>query len=336
MKSASLFLSLIACGQNPQDDLVRPAPFLLTPDGSSQTTTQTPPAPLADVKANTDHPQIEAPPPPGEDTTPPSDEPILICTTSTGSGMLFTPDMDPELLYSVSRISVFEAGDSHAITIETGAAHNPDQVFGTATHSDVYFNLDEHSLEVWWDESWITGWRSPEYGPIITGGGWGDLAAPLTDTGEPPPPCGFEVYLTCWEPTNTESPFQYDPKSGQCINADGQEGLNYKSVEYIRETGDGECADLRWSALSENIPFDSDLTDWNLRGANLEGARLGLLGATEDQSPHHSLSGARLEGANLSSLSAFDASIVGTIDAHTQLPEMDCITDEDGWVDCEI
>ena len=337
MKSASLFLSLIACGQNPQDDLVKPAPLWATPDAAGQTTAQTPPASPINVNASTSTPQVEAPRPGGEVTDLPSDEPILVCATSPGSSMVFNPeDIDPEILYSVSRIAIFDTGDSHTVTIETGSAHNPDEVFGTATHTDVNFHLDEHSLDVNWSGASIIGWRSAEYGPIIIGGGWGQLAAPLTDTGEPPPPCGFEVYLSCWEPSNTQSPFQYDKKSGQCTNADGQQGLNYKSVEYIRETGDGECADLRWSSLSEYVPFDVELQDWDLRGANLEGARLGLVGAAEGQSPHHSLEGARLEGADLSSLEAINASIVGTIDAHTKLPEMDCITEGNTLVDCEI
>ena len=157
MKSASLFLSLIACGQNPQDDLVRPTPFWTAPDVSNTVNTQTPPGSPVAIQASNSTPKVEAPPPGGESQEPPSGDPILICATSTGSGMLFMPDMAPELLYSVSRISVFDMGDSHTVTIETGSAHNPDEVLGSATHADVNFYLDEHSLDVNWSGANIIG-----------------------------------------------------------------------------------------------------------------------------------------------------------------------------------
>jgi len=347
MKSASLFLSLIACGQTPQDNTSQPGPILGSDDAaltlpivSLQLDTHSQ-ATVEPSQVNVDPlstgESIEEPRSNRNEPEPLEGDPILVCASAVGMGMVFNPeDVDPEILYSVSRISIFETDDTHAVTIETGSAHDPSRVFGKAVHSDVHFNMDEYSLDISWDGSSIMGWRSPEYGSVISGGGWGDIATPIFDTGEPPPPCGFEIYLSCWEPNKTESPFQYDKKSGQCLNADGQEGLNYKPIEYIRETGDGECAELSWSYPSEFIPFDIELRDWDLRGAKLDSARLGIESASDDQAPHHTLVNARLDGADLSTLDAVNASILGTIDAHTQLPNMDCIIEDDTLIDCEI
>jgi len=345
MKSASLFLSLMACGQAPQDTMS--APELVLEDSTdslslSVVSIHPTTAPDSLVATSTTlgpidvHPETTNKP---EHQDEPENAPVLVCASSAAwsgiSPSFDTEEVDPELMYSISRISVFESEDGHTAVIETGSAHNPDTIFGTITHENVYFEMGDDYLDLTWEDSYIMGWRTPEYGPIFNGGGWGDIAAPIVSTDEPPPPCGFEVYVSCWEPDNAQSPFQYDPKQGECVNKNQQVGLNYKPVEYIRETGDGECAELSWSMLSEGITFDIELNDWDLRGAKLEYASLGTLTADESQAPTHSLVNAQLEGADLSLLDTFNATITGSIDAHTQLPDIDCIIDDEALVDCE-
>ena len=345
MKSASLFLSLIACGQAPHDTTSEPAPILTNADDTVSPSIVA--IQLEAVPTNTLAPSPGLAPvefiPPGQDepATPdrPEGTPVLMCaSSSTWNGL--SPDLDPEAidpeaLYSVTRISIFEGDEGHTAVVETGSAQNPETILGTEVYEDVYFEMSEEYLDLTWEDSYITAWRTPSYGPVFNGGGWGDIATPIISTGEPPPPCGFEIYLSCWEPGNTQSPFQYDSKQGECVNKDRTVGLNYKPIEYIRETGDGECAELSWIGLSEGLPFDVELNDWNLRGAKLEYASLGAWTADDAQAPSHSLLNAKLDGADLTHLDTFNAVITGTTDAHTQLPDMDCITDDDGFVDCE-
>jgi uncharacterized protein YjbI with pentapeptide repeats len=142
--------------------------------------------------------------------------------------------------------------------------------------------------------------------------------------------------MSCWEP-NQQQPagFQYDSETGKCVNANQEEGLNYKPVEYIRETKDGECADLSWSSLDELVPFDITLSSWNLAGAKLTDAWLSSTLDADGNAADVYLKGAALEGTDLSRLNVPKGSIFGSIDSYTQLPDMDCIVDED-LVDCEI
>ena len=341
MKSTSLFLSLIACGQTTPEaqhqapPLLQSDPSLSIVDGS------------IDFKASSEL-DLEAPKVTDDIDFPmngtgeggsDSNEPIMVCASSaawTGWPEPESDDPDLEHLFSVSRISIFEHDDRHSALVVTGSAHKPDAVFGTQLHDDIVFHVDDGYLDIGWENASIMGWATQQDGTIFNGGGWGDIAAPIGDTSEPPPPCGFEVYISCWDPSDIQSPFEYDPKTGQCLDANQQTGVNYKPVEYIRETGDGECADLSWAMLSEGIPFDVDMDGWNLKGARLDFASLGFLTPeSEANHPRHRLIDAQLEGADLSSLDAFNATISGTVDAHTQLPEMDCMVDNHGTVDCE-
>ena len=342
MKSASLFLSLIACGQTNQDIAPPPFPSLNDVGDSTNTPEQSTPqtaAPQNDFSIQITGADPELPPSSKSDQNPGSDRPILVCASSaqwTGMTHFDSADIAPELLHSVSRISVFETENGHSAVVETGSAHHPDELFGTVTHEEVFFHMEDDYIDLTWDNASIMGWRTQEYGSVFNGGGWGEIAAPITETTEPPPPCGFEIYISCWEPNNVQSPFNYDPKTGQCVDANQQVGLNYKPVEYIRETGDGECAELSWAMLSEGIPFDVEMKDWNLRGSKLEFASLGTPMHDEDLLPQHSLVNAQLEGADLSDLDATNAILTGRIDGHTQLPDMDCIIDDNDVVDCEI
>ena len=103
------------------------------------------------------------------------------------------------------------------------------------------------------------------------------------------------------------------------------------TVPFIRETKNGQCADLSWATLNEYVPYDADLANWDLRGARLTEAEL---------SPDHDtdpafvmMSNARLEGADLSSLRVPFGAIEGSIDEHTALPNMACTVTKDR-VDC--
>ena len=127
---------------------------------------------------------------------------------------------------------------------------------------------------------------------------------------------GFVVH--CWEP-DIEAPFQYDPDTGLCTDDDGETGLNPWSLPMVRETGDGQCADLRWTELNEYEYSHAQLADWDLRGADLENAGIFFSDLVD----------AQLEGANLESLDFGYAHISGTTDAHTRLPESDCDRSED-------
>jgi uncharacterized protein YjbI with pentapeptide repeats len=124
--------------------------------------------------------------------------------------------------------------------------------------------------------------------------------------------CGGMV-VNCWEP-GIEAPFHYDPDSGLCTDDNGEVGSNPWSLPMVRDTGDGQCADLRWYELNEGEYQHADLSGWDLRGADLESSQLFF----------SNLIDARLEGANLSSLEYGYADITGSIDDFTDLPVEGC------------
>jgi len=334
MKSATLFLSLIACGQGTELEAPAVPQFDNTPD--------TPGEPLAQAleglsaTASAQQGPVENIHVNGAATGSghPEAAPILKCASSAQpSWMDFgdTEDIADEDRHAITRVSVYVDGDGHKAVVERGHSHVSDDIFSTDVHEITHLNMDEFGVNLDWEGVSISGWRSPEYGPVFSGGAWGDLAAPpVLDSGTPPPPCGFEIYMSCWEPSNMESPFKYDQKSGTCLNANEEVGLNYKPVEFIRETKDGECAELSWGMIDEGVPYAIELRDWNLAGAKLDQAALNA----DEQGAVVKLVNASLEGADLTGLDVTDASITGSIDHHTTLPDADCITDN-GLVDCE-
>jgi hypothetical protein len=244
--------------------------------------------------------------------------------------------VDIESLFQVSRVTFYADDTGHSAQVETGYSHRPEVVTSQMFHDSVDLSMDATSLWVEWGDVSLMGWRNEGQGGVFSGGAWGNLSEPVPTEGvEPPPPCGFEIYMSCWEPNQQQSGFQYDSGTGKCINADQEEGLNYKPVEYIRETKDGECADLRWNSLDEMVPFEITLSDWNLAGAKLTDAWLSSPVDSDGNAAHVSLKDAALEGADLSGMNVLEGSIFGSIDGYTQLPDMDCIADED-VVDCEI
>ena len=87
----------------------------------------------------------------------------------------------------------------------------------------------------------------------------------------------------------------------------------------VRDTGNGQCADLRWVELNEGEYQHAELVGWDLRGADLESAQLFFADLVD----------AQLEGANLGTLDYGYADITGSIDDFTDLPVEGCELEED-------
>ena len=114
--------------------------------------------------------------------------------------------------------------------------------------------------------------------------------------------------------------FRYDPASGRCRNAAGEEGRNKLAIEQIRASKSAECADLRGVQLLP--PSTGDLQGWNLRGADL----------TEAELFFSALADADLCGADLSRFKFGYVRITGVVDAFTKLPPT--CAPEGGRIDC--
>jgi len=130
----------------------------------------------------------------------------------------------------------------------------------------------------------------------------------------------MEAQLVCWNHTELfGSPWagvpgvlgaHFDWMTGACVDAAGGPALNATPVEVLRETSNGECADLRGVALNGEDFAYPDLDGWILMGAQLDGATLSFA----------NLRYASLHGADLSGLDFGYATVEGFIDAHTVLP----------------
>lgn len=140
----------------------------------------------------------------------------------------------------------------------------------------------------------------------------------------------LETQLTCWNDLELfGSPWAgvpgaldatFDWASGACLDREGHPALNEVPIEVVRETGQGACADLRGMALNGADYTGPDLVGWNLVGARLNGASLFFA----------QLDYASLNGAKLSDLNFGYATITGSIDDHTELPDA-CETQESPW-----
>lgn len=124
---------------------------------------------------------------------------------------------------------------------------------------------------------------------------------------------GAEMPITCWAEDWTLR-YEYDPATGTCRDTAGSEGRNALPVELVRETRQGECADLSGLSINEeNLAYPS-LEGWNLRGAELAGASLHFA----------NLFDAALEGADMGRFGYGYAEMTGTIDEYTVLPTTGC------------
>ena len=230
------------------------------------------------------------------------------------------------------------------MTVEDGFAH-PELAASLGhesvqtVYSDTQIDWRDGSVDIrWYDDDgtseymWLGGWGEG-YEGIWDGfmsvmlWDFEDIEDPLT--GEAPADdieiarCGG-AWIQCWEPDHSV-PFQYDPDSGLCTNEAGESGLNPFYLPMVRDTQNGECADLRWQDLSEGEVMGAQLEGWDLRGASLESA---VLTSTD-------LVDARLEGADLETLDLEDAQVEGTVDDFTLLPEQGCDIDGDD-LSCEL
>lgn len=130
-----------------------------------------------------------------------------------------------------------------------------------------------------------------------------------------------EEDIECWTP-NFAPPFRYDGETGVCKNEGGDVGWNQTGVIALRETGFGECADLRGVSINEDALRYPVLQGMNLAGANLEGAEF-YFALLED---------ADLRGTQMLTLGFGYAWLSGRIDAHSRVSDAEeCIVNETEW-----
>lgn len=106
----------------------------------------------------------------------------------------------------------------------------------------------------------------------------------------------------------------FDWTSESCVDRLGAPALNHLPIEVVRESGFGECADLRGLSLNGG-DFDMPDVSMTLWGANLDNASLFQA----------ALSGS-FEGARLTNLDFGYATVSGTVDDATALPRGDGCT----------
>jgi hypothetical protein len=205
------------------------------------------------------------------------------------------------------------ADGTTTVEIEEGFAH-PDVAESRGLESTIrrYNNAD-----VDWEDNFIDAnfdddgmWIYKHWSGVE--GLWEGYIYDLEFTGGEVLNCGGFM-VDCWEP-GIEALFRYDPDSGLCTDDNGEVGTNPWSLPMVRDTGDGQCTDLRWNELNEGEYQNANLSGWDLRGADLESSQLYFSNLVD----------AQLEGANLSTLEYGYADISGTIDDFTDLPSEGC------------
>lgn len=142
----------------------------------------------------------------------------------------------------------------------------------------------------------------------------GDAASRVTCWSE------LELFGSPWAGVEGTLTAHFDWATGDCRDADGQLALNPLPIEVIRETAWGECADLRGAALNGDDLGMPDLGGWFLPGARLDGASLFFA----------RVDGATLNGARLADLAYGYATIAGSVDEFTELPDA-CETTTSPW-----
>jgi hypothetical protein len=141
--------------------------------------------------------------------------------------------------------------------------------------------------------------------------------------GELQVPDGVGLDATCWE-TDFSPTYTYDTSSGECRDADGEQGLNEVGLITVRETGRGECADLEGRYLNQDDLGYPVLEGWDLRGANLREGELRFADLVD----------ADLRGADLTGFSYGYATIEGSVDTHSVLPESGNCERSDEQITC--
>lgn len=120
----------------------------------------------------------------------------------------------------------------------------------------------------------------------------------------------FDIDLSCWE-ENYSTRFSYDASTGRCLDSAGVEGRNNVNVEFVRETGNGNCANLANLELNEGDLSYPSWTGFDLRGADLSGSDLYFAHILDSQ----------LEGALIADLNFGYADVTGSVDEYTTFPE---------------
>ena len=118
-----------------------------------------------------------------------------------------------------------------------------------------------------------------------------------------------------------EKEYHYNQESGKCENADGEEGYNNSSVVKVRETGDGECANMSYWELEEQ-DYGYPNLEWDVRGSLMYGTQIHFA----------NMIGADFRGANMTGLEYGYTYLRGVVDEYTLLP-VDCEA-FDNEIDC--
>ena len=234
------------------------------------------------------------------------DSPDLICA----SGGLFDPDGQLETV----RMSLFQRAGTIEVHVSKGALHpSESDVFKTAVlqmdgqigSEFLRLNIDEeHSISEQYELNTAVGIELARleledqvfYRGMFTQFGCGPYGGSLNS-------------VTCWEP-DIEPVYSYNTLNGVCLNAEKEMGYNPWTIEMIRETGDGQCADLVFVELNEGDVAQPEFS-WDLRGSDLQYAQLNSAVLLD----------ARLEGAQMDELYFYDSRISGSIDDFTRLPQ---------------
>lgn len=130
------------------------------------------------------------------------------------------------------------------------------------------------------------------------------------------------VPFSCWS-TPIELDYHYDPASGQCIDDLGETGHNSWTLAFIRDTQNGECADLGHAQINEE-DYSYPNFQWNLKGANLSNIDMVFSNFVDSS----------FEGANLQGMNIGYTTIKGSMDAYTLLPEEACERLSDTTFEC--
>lgn len=127
--------------------------------------------------------------------------------------------------------------------------------------------------------------------------------------------------VSCW-PTDLEHPARYDADTGGCLDELGEEAHNEIPWMVAVRTGFGQCARFEGELTGEAFGYPTfDFLD--LRGADFHDAALHFADLTDSQ----------LEGADLRQFDFGYATVSGTVDEHTQFPELaECEVPEDATI----
>jgi hypothetical protein len=131
----------------------------------------------------------------------------------------------------------------------------------------------------------------------------------------------LELFGSPWSGLGGALTAHFNWGTGKCTGPNGLEAHNALPVEVVRETKQGECAELTGVSLNSGDLTNPDLTGWYLSGARLDGAQLYFANLNE----------ATLNGAQLGKLEFGYATVQGAIDANTVLPSSGCQTKSNPW-----